>query len=354
MMQDHNNPMGLAGFEFLEFATPDFGKLRTQFEAMGFKQTAKHPERAIYLFQQGDIRFIVNTQPASLAEHFAYEHGASCCGMGFRVKNAQEAFTRAVTLGATPFTSTVNPGELKFPAIFGIGGSVIYFIDDAHAKAFYQDTLKLPADAPLIPGVGLQFIDHLTHNLRRGNMDIWYEYYQRLFNFKQIRFFNIKGQQTGLISRAIASPDGKIKIPLNESTDQNSQIEEFIHDFHGEGIQHMALTTDNIYQTVALMREHGVLFMEVPDTYYEAIDERLPGHGEAIPDLHKEAILIDGTTDSVPPKLLLQIFTMPMLGPVFFEIIQRKGDEGFGEGNFQALFEAIERDQIRRGVLPNK
>ncbi len=351
-MHDNDNPMGLDGFAFLEFTTPDFPRLKQQFEALGFTQVAKHMSRAIYVFAQGHIRFIVNQQPASLAEHFAHVHGASCCGMGFRVKDAKMAFEMAVDLGATPFTSTVNPGELRFPAIFGIGGSVIYFVDDAHAAEFYHNTMGLPEDFVAPHGTGLIHLDHLTHNLKQGHMDIWFDYYHRLFNFRQIRFFEIKGAQTGLVSRALASPDGKIKIPLNESTDPYSQIEEFIRDFHGEGIQHMALTTENIYETVAMLRERGIQFMEVPDTYYAYIDNRLPGHGENIDALRNGAILIDGETTSPPPKLLLQIFTMPMLGPVFFEIIQRKGDEGFGEGNFKALFEAIERDQIKRGVLP--
>ena len=248
----------------------------------------------------------------------------------------------------------MNPGELRFPAIFGIGGSVIYFVDDANAAIFYQNMMGLPSDFTPPQGLGLENIDHVTHNLRRGNMDTWYQYYHRLFNFKEIRFFDIKGAQTGLISRAIASPNGKIKIPLNEATDSHSQIEEFIRDFHGEGIQHMALSTSNIYETVAAMRQRGVHFMDVPDTYYDTIDERLAGHNENVAALRREAILIDGVTSDYPPRVLLQIFTMPMLGPVFFEIIQRKGDEGFGEGNFQALFEAIERDQIRRGVLPKE
>lgn len=349
----NDDPMVLCGIDFLEFATPDFPKLKQQFEALGFTRVAYTADDGIHLFQQGNIRFIVNMQLASLAEHFAHDHGASCCGMGFKVKDAQAAFAEAINLGATPFTSTVNPGELKFPAIFGIGGSVIYFVDDHNASSFYQDVLKLSKDTSNPEGAGLKRIDHLTHNLRKGHMDVWYEYYHRLFQFDEIRFFDIKGLQTGLISRAIASPNRTVKIPLNEPTDEYSQIQEFINAFHGEGIQHIALTTDDIYQTVATLRENGIDFMEVPDTYYEHIAERLPGHGENTEQLKQLAILIDGTTEPAPPKLLLQIFTNTMLGPVFFEIIQRKGDEGFGEGNFRALFEAIERDQIRRGVIPD-
>lgn len=352
-MMSHDDPMVLFGIDFLEFATLDFPKLKRQFEALGFTQVASTSEGGIYLFQQGNIRFVINMQPASLAEHFAHDHGASCCGMGFKVKDAQAAFAQAIYLGATPFTSTVNPGELKFPAIFGIGGSVIYFVDDNNAKAFYQGVLQLPKDAPEPLGAGLTRIDHLTHNLRKGHMDVWYNYYHRLFQFDEIRFFDIKGLQTGLISRAIASPNRTVKIPLNEPTDKYSQIQEFINDFHGEGIQHIAMTTDDIYQTVAILLEKGIDFMEVPDTYYEHIAERLPNHGENTEKLQQLAILIDGATTPAPPKLLLQIFTNTMLGPVFFEIIQRKGDEGFGEGNFKALFEAIERDQIRRGVIPD-
>lgn len=348
----NKNMMGLDGFSFIEFATPEREKLQAQFKALGFVKVAHHKNKAITLYKQGDILFFINTEKVSLAERFAIEHGNSACGMGFYVRNAHEAFELAVSNGASPFTITVNPGEMHLPAIYGIGGSVLYFVDKENFPAYLQENYSFyqPIDTPC-PGVGLIDIDHLTHNLKRGQMDRWMAFYQDIFNFEQIRYFDIKGQKTGLISRAMGAPDNKIKIPLNEGTEADSQIEEFLREFKGEGIQHIAMTTDDIYTTVEALRKNGVIFMDVPDTYYEMIDERLPNHGEDLQRMHKNYILIDGESAVSPKRLLLQIFTENMLGPVFFEIIQRKGDEGFGEGNFKALFESIERDQIRRGVV---
>jgi 4-hydroxyphenylpyruvate dioxygenase len=347
-----NNPIGLDGFSFLEFATKDRALLEAQFQALGFTRIARHKSKAITLHKQGQILFFINTEKASLAEQFSYAHGASACGMGFNVRDAKASFEAAVNRGASPFPMTVNPGELHFPAIFGIGGSIVYFSDQALFNHYLAENFIFTT--PLeetCTGVGLKYIDHLTHNLQQGHMDIWYRYYHDIFNFEQIRYFDIQGKKTGLVSRAMGAPDNKIKIPLNEGTEQDSQIEEFIRDFKGEGIQHIALSTDDIYQTVADLRKNGIDFMDVPDTYYEMIDERLPHHGEDIARMNQAYILIDGDTQVVPKRLLLQIFTKNMLGPVFFEIIQRKGDEGFGEGNFKALFESIERDQMRRGVI---
>lgn len=346
--------MGTIGFAFIEYATPQRALLEQQFQQMGFHVAGSHRHKSVTHYIQGEINFLINTEPKSHAQRFAEKHGASACGMGFRVEDASYAYDRALKLGAKIFS---NP-DLPFPAIEGIGGAPLYFVDNQHGT---DNPLWLPVDDGRTQrptptsmknrGVGLGHIDHLTHNVNRGRMDYWADFYTDLFNFSQIRYFNIEGQKTGLISRAMGSPCGKIKIPLNESKDDQSQIEEFIQQFHGEGIQHIALTTENIFESVESLREHGIRFMDVPDTYYEMIEERLPKHGEDLARLHKNFILIDGDTRQQPKKTLLQIFTHPMLGPVFFEIIQRKGDEGFGEGNFQALFESIERDQIRRGVI---
>lgn len=346
------NPIGLDGFSFLEFATPDRKTLESQFAALGFTKIATHKRKAITIHKQHHIVFLINTEKASLAEQFAHAHGPSACAMGFNVKDAKQAFEKAVANGASPFTITVNPGELHFPAIFGIGGSIIYFTDKALLENYFNEHFDFTEPYhDNCPGAGLLEIDHLTHNLAQGHMEIWRHYYQDIFNFEQIRYFDIKGKQTGLISHAMGAPDGKIKIPLNEGTEEDSQIEEFLRDFKGEGIQHVALTTNDIYKTVESLRANGIQFMDVPDTYYEMIEDRLPHHGEDLARMHKNYILIDGETKTPPKKLLLQIFTQNMLGPVFFEIIQRKGDEGFGEGNFKALFESIERDQLRRGVI---
>lgn len=345
-MQTNNNPCGLDGFAFLEFSGPDKNKLHRQFTEMGFQAVATHKDQDITLFKQGDIEFIVNAAPHCQAAAHATTHGAGACAMGFKVKDAQAAFQYAISHGATAFVDTPATHH-GLPAIEAIGGSVIYFVDDTCKPFANQWNFSLTEP---VPGNGLMFIDHLTHNVFRGNMDKWAAFYASIFNFQEIRFFNIKGKMTGLVSRALGSPCGKIKIPLNESKDDLSQIEEFLHEYKGEGIQHIALASKDIYKTVNGLRKQGVKFLDVPDTYYEMIEDRLPWHTEPVSLLNEEKILIDGEID---PKdgLLLQIFTENIFGPVFFEIIQRKGNQGFGEGNFQALFEAIERDQVKRGTL---
>ncbi len=343
-----NNPCGLDGFAFLEFSGPDKTRLQQQFVEMGFYPSATHAHQDITLYQQGNIQFIVNAASNCQAARHIKAHGSGACAMGFNVQNASLAFDYAIQHGAIPFTDSEHAHH-GLLAIEAIGGSVIYFVDK-HSQPFAGQWIKTPAPSDLETSCGLTFIDHLTHNVYRGNMDKWAAFYESIFNFKEIRFFNITGKMTGLISRALASPCQKIKIPLNESKDNHSQIEEFLHDYQGEGIQHIALNTNNIYHTVSQLRHQGVNFLDVPDTYYEMIEERLPWQSEPITELQKEQILIDGGKDA-KEGLLLQIFTKNMLGPVFFEIIQRKGNDGFGEGNFQALFEAIERDQIKRGTL---
>lgn len=351
----HENPMGLDGFEFVEYTSVDPQKLAQQFEELGFAAIAKHKSKNVTLFRQGVTNFILNAEPTGYAAEFAKAHGPSACAMGFRVKDANFAFKRALKLGAEAFETPIESGELRLPAIKGIGGSLIYFIDQYGSQTIYDtDFEKIPGTDENPVGVGLTYIDHLTHNVERGNMDTWAEFYIKLFNFREIRYFDIEGNHTGLISRAMSSPCNKIRIPLNEAKDDLSQIEEFLHEFNGEGIQHIAMGTNDIYDTVEQLRKHDIDFLDVPDVYYEMIQDRLPDHGEDVERLNKNYILIDGTTTAGKHELLLQIFTNTMLGPVFFEIIQRKGDEGFGEGNFSALFESIERDQIRRGVIKEK
>lgn len=341
------NPCGLKGFAFLEFSAPDKTLLQRTFEAMGFRLAAIHPSLDISLYEQGQIQFIINHATHCQAEKHATQHGAGACAMGFEVENAALAYKAAIARGAEPFDETGDV-QHQLPAIQAIGGSVIYFVD-ANNKPFSRQWEPVTAPAK-IESTGLLRIDHLTHNVYRGNMDKWAQFYERIFNFHEIRFFDIKGQATGLISRALASPCGNIKIPLNESKDDISQIEEFLHEYHGEGIQHIALSTDTIYETIHQMRQNGITFLDVPDTYYDMIASRLPWHKEPLDRLREERLLIDGETDPAH-GLLLQLFTQNIFGPAFFEIIQRKGNDGFGEGNFTALFEAIERDQMRRGVL---
>jgi 4-hydroxyphenylpyruvate dioxygenase len=344
-----DNPMGTDGFEFVEYTGPDPQALASLFERMGFVAAARHRSKNVTLYKQGDVNFILNAEAESFAQAFARLHGPSVCAIAFRVDDAAKAYERAIALGAKPVRGKVGPMELNIPAIEGIGGSLIYLVDRYGEHTIYDvDFIPLIDNKP--PGVGLTHIDHLTHNVHRGRMALWAEFYERLFSFREIRYFDIEGKLTGLRSKAMTSPDGKIRIPINESADDKSQIAEYLAAYRGEGIQHIALGARDIYATVEALRGGNITFMSVPDTYYEMVDSRIPGHGEARTRLQQDRILIDGAP-AEGQGLLLQIFTDMVIGPIFFEIIQRKGNEGFGEGNFRALFESIERDQIRRGVL---
>ena len=358
------NPIGLDGFEFVEFCAPDKGVLEPVFEAMGFAHVANHRSKDVQLWRQGGINLLTNYELGSAAAYFAAEHGASACGMAFRVKDAAKAYDELLSRGAEPVANVPGPMELRIPAIKGIGGAIVYLVDryDANeaaggtstALSIYDIDFDYLPDVDRYPeGAGFLRIDHLTHNVYNGRMAYWADYYERLFNFREIRFFDIKGEYTGLTSKALTAPDGKIRIPLNEEGEGGKgQIEEFLRHFNGEGIQHIALICDDLVTAWDRLKEFGVPFMTAPpQTYYEMLDERLPGHGEAVNDLQARGILLDGTVEDGRPRLLLQIFAEAQVGPVFFEFIQRKGDDGFGEGNFKALFESIERDQIKRGVL---
>ena len=350
-----SNPMGLMGFEFVEFASPTPNLLEPLFETMGFTLVARHRSKHVLLYRQGGINFIVNNEPRSLAGYFAAEHGPSACGLAFRVKDSHKAYALALELGAQPVDIPTGPMELRLPAIKGIGGAPLYLIDRFEdGRSIYDIDFEFIADVERRPyGHGLKLIDHLTHNVYRGRMVYWAGFYERLFNFREMRYFDIKGAHTGLTSKAMTAPDGRIRIPLNEESSKGAgQIEEFLMQFNGEGIQHVALLTDDLMASVDSLQLAGIPLMTAPnDVYYEMLNERLPGHGQAVPELQARGILLDGTTQGGTPRLLLQIFSQTLLGPVFFEFIQRKGDDGFGEGNFKALFESIERDQVRRGVL---
>ncbi len=342
------NPMGTDGFEFIEYTAPDTRALEELFRAMGFAAVARHRSKDVLLYRQGDINFILNREPQSFAQAFARVHGPSVCAFAMRVKDAARTYEHAVALGAEPYEGRVGPMELNIPAIRGIGRSLIYLVDRYGERSIYDvDFVPLAHTSPA-PGVGLRHVDHITHNVHKGRMDQWAGFYERLFGFKEIRYFDIHGQATGLKSRAMVSPCGKIRIPINEPADEKSQIQEYLEAYHGEGIQHIALATEDIYRTVEALRTTGMRFMRTPATYYEGIEARLPKHGEDLERLRRNEILIDGAPQQ---GLLLQIFTETVIGPIFFEIIERKGNQGFGEGNFQALFEAIERDQMARGVL---
>ncbi|MBY0336599.1 MAG: 4-hydroxyphenylpyruvate dioxygenase [Acetobacteraceae bacterium] len=348
------NPMGTDGFEFVEFTGPDTAHLESVFTRLGFAQVARHRSKDVTLWRQGEVNFILNAEPSSFATAFGRVHGPSACAMAFRVADAAYAFERAVSLGARPFHGRVGPMELNIPAIEGIGGSLIYFVDRyGPAGSIYDVDFRFFANGDGIverhpQGHGLTVIDHLTHNVHRGRMDAWAGFYERLFNFSEIRYFDIEGKLTGLKSKAMTSPCGQIRIPINESADDKSQIEEYLRAYNGEGIQHIAMGTTDIYASVEGLRAQSVRFLDTPDTYYELLPKRLPDTGEDLARMARNRILMDGSPSG---GRLLQIFTETVIGPIFFELIQRKGDQGFGEGNFRALFESIELDQVRRGVL---
>ena len=343
------NPIGTDGFEFVEYTANNTQKLAALFETLGFVAVARHRSKDVTLYQQGAINFIINHEPDSFARAFARVHGPSVCAFGIRVQDAAYALKRAVKHGARAYHGRVGPMELNIPAIRGVGGSLIYLVDRYDKPSIYDvDFIRLDNAPAKVEGAGLTHVDHLTHNVHAGRMDHWARFYQRLFHFREIRYFNIRGQKTGLRSRAMVSPCGKIRIPINEPSDQKSQIKEYLEAYHGEGIQHIAIASKDIYTTVSALSGRGMRFLDVPKAYYDKINARLPGHEEDLERLRQNHILIDGQPGG---GLLLQIFTKTVIGPVFFEIIQRKGDEGFGEGNFRALFEAMEQDQMERGVL---
>jgi 4-hydroxyphenylpyruvate dioxygenase len=361
------NPMGTDGFEFIEYAAPDPKAMGELFERMGFRPVAKHRHKNVTLYRQGGINFIINAEPDSFAQRFARQHGPSICAIAFRVQDAKAAYERAVSLGAWGYAGVAGPGELNIPAIKGIGDSLIYLVDRWRGKngaqegdigniGFYDVDFEalpgIPSKEALNPaGFGLTYIDHLTHNVHRGRMGEWSEFYERLFNFREIRYFDIEGQSTGVKSKAMTSPCGKIRIPINEEGNEKSgQIQEYLDMYRGEGIQHIALGSTNLYDTVDALQFAGVKLLNTSETYYELLPKRIPGLAENIADLQSRNILVDGD----PGELLLQIFSENQLGPIFFEFIQRKGNEGFGEGNFKALFETMELDQMRRGVLATK
>ncbi|MEW9581041.1 4-hydroxyphenylpyruvate dioxygenase [Paraburkholderia sp. DGU8] len=357
------NPLGTDGFEFIEYTAPDPKALGKLFEQMGFTAVARHRHKDVTLYRQGEINFIVNGEQDSFAQRFARLHGPSICAIAFRVQDAAKAYKQALEKGAWGFDNKTGPMELNIPAIKGIGDSLIYFVDRWRGKngaepgsignidIYDVDFEPIAGANPNPVGHGLTYIDHLTHNVHRGRMQEWAEFYERLFNFREVRYFDIEGKVTGVKSKAMTSPCGKIRIPINEEGSETAgQIQEYLDAYHGEGIQHIALGTRDIYRTVDGLRAANISLLDTIDTYYELVDRRVPNHGEPLDELRKRKILIDGA----PDDLLLQIFTENQIGPIFFEIIQRKGNQGFGEGNFKALFESIELDQIRRGVVQDK
>lgn len=344
--QNLDNPIGLEGMEFIEYASREPEKLEKLFVQLGFQKTGVHKSKKVSLYSQGGVHFVLNCENDSFAQQFSHAHGPSVCATGFRVKDAKKALEIAVARGARPCPPSPHH---SFPAIYGIGDSVVYFVDEySHTspyKAYEKDFNMLTKDP--VPGVGMTVIDHLTNNVPAGEMQVWCDFYEKIFNFREVRYFDIKGKATGLYSKVMRSPCNKIIIPINEPTGQKSQIQEYLDEYKGSGIQHIALLTNDIVKTVSQLRENGVDFLDTPDTYYELIPKRLSNVTEDIDQLRELRILVDGDEEGY----LLQIFSKTVIGPIFYEIIQRKNHSGFGEGNFQALFDSIEEDQRRRGYI---
>lgn len=344
------NPMGVDGFEFIEYASPNPEELRALFRKLGFKAVARHRSKDVTLYRQGDVNFLINAEPESFAQRYAYAHGPSICSMAFRVEDSKKAYKHALANGGQAVPSDAGPMELNIPAIEGIGGSRLYLVDRYGEQTIYDvDFVPYSDDADNeVEDCGMLMIDHLTHNVYQGRMSYWAEFYENIFNFRELKYFDIDGKKTGLTSKAMTSPCGKIHIPLNESKDGKSQIVEYLTEYRGEGIQHVAFGTKNIYKTVDHLRANEVSLQDTLDTYFDLINDRIDKHDEDIEELRRRRILIDGSEEE---GILLQIFTNTVIGPIFFEMIQRKGNNGFGEGNFKALFESIELDQMRRGVI---
>lgn len=345
------NPAGTDGFEFVEFAHPEPEELRALFARMGYEKVAKHKLMDIELWQQGDVTYVLNAEADSFGARFVAEHGPCAPSMGWRVADAQIAFERAISRGAEPYEGAGK--VLDVPAIYGIGGSLIYFVDQYYDTSPYNDEYEWLAQSKP-RGVGFFYLDHLTHNVHKGNMDTWFKFYGDLFKFKEIRFFDIEGKFTGLLSRALTSPCGRIRIPINEDRGETGQIVAYLRKYKGEGIQHIAVGSDDLYGSTDAIAENGLKFMPgPPESYYDLSKTRVVGHEEPIDRMKKHGILIDGegVVDGAETKILLQIFSKTVIGPIFFEFIQRKGDDGFGEGNFKALFESIEQEQINSGEL---
>lgn len=341
------NPIGLNGFSFLEFAAPNPADLTVVLERFGFRHKAQDNSRTVALYTQGGINLIINNKLESCAATLGRRHGPLVSAMGWRVRDAEFAFWESVRRGAKPFENT--EAGLGIPAIYGIGDSLIYFVDDEGAEKLYSRFFIANPDYVEDTAASLQFIDHLDHIVRIGRMKYWAAFYEKVFNFRQIDYYNIEAKVTGLVFTAMGSPCGKMAIPIGESAKGRSFVKEYLEKFQGEGVNHVAFHTDNLCEAVEYMHARGQKFLPISEKYYKTVNERVPGHREDVERLKKNGILIDGDTEGY----LLQIFTIkePTLDPLFFEFITRRSFQGFGEGNVTTLFEALETDQFRRGYL---
>lgn len=343
------NPIGLNGVDFIEYSGPDAQFFDQLFRRYAFKEVARVHGKNIKLYRQGDINYIINCEPQTFAMDFAKAHGPCVCATGFRVIDADHAFQTAVARGAKPYEGNDRQkGATPFPAIYGIGDSLIYFMDEKNQHKLYNEIFQVKEEDRAPTGVGFKVIDHFTNNVPRGEMQKWCDFYTKVLNFREARYFDIRGTKTGLLSKVMRSPCGKFSVPINEPTEAKSQIQEYLDEYKGSGIQHIALLTDDIVRSLEALKSSEIQFLTPPPhSYYEMLNDRVPNVTEDLDRLEKNAILVDGDQHGY----LLQIFTKNNIGPIFYELIQRKGHDGFGDGNFQALFDAIERDQKERGYL---
>ncbi len=341
------NPTGLLGIEFIEFTGPNPEYFDRIFKGLGFSKLKSHPERKIVLYQQNKINFLLNQESAGFASDFASKHGQSVSALGFRVKDAKTAFDEAVRRGATPYSNEYGEKPYGWYAIFGVGDSLIYFVDQENIENQRFVDLETPEQ---VADKGFLCIDHLTNNVFKGTMGQWSAFYKDIFGFREIRYFDIKGEKTGLTSFALKSPCDTFAIPINEGNEDKSQIEEYLREYKGAGVQHIALLTGDLLGSLDQMAQdadQAIQTLDISDDYYEEVFQRVPNVVEDPKRIQQHQVLVDGDEKGY----LLQIFTRNLFGPVFFEMIQRKNHQSFGEGNFGALFKSIERDQERRGVL---
>lgn len=347
-MTEVNNPLKLCGIEFTEYATPDSDFMENAFYGFGFSKTKKFKGRDIDYFNQNDIHFLLNNEQAGFSREFAKSHGPAICSMGWRVEDANFAFEEAVKRGAKSAEHEAN--KLPYPAIYGIGDSLIYFVDKFGAKgSIYEDDFE-PLEEPVMnPDKGFLRVDHLTNNVYQGTMEKWANFYKEIFGFTEVRYFDIKGEKSALVSYALASPCGQFCIPINEGKGKNNnQIDEYLDEYNGPGVQHLAFITDDLVGSLDQLDKNIIDTLNIVPEYYDDVFKRIPWVKEDHKRIQDHQILVDSQKEN---SYLLQIFTKNIFGPIFIEMIQREDDQGFGEGNFTALFKSIELNQIERGVL---
>lgn len=344
------NPLNMNGIAFVEFSTDHPQKMEKLFYDFGFSKVAKHGDKNIDLFLQNRIVFLLNYEKKSFAHKFQSSHGPSICSMGWRVKNAQKALEEAVKRGAREAKNVDYFENGKaVPAIYGIGDSLIYFIDHEETEKFAYKRIgfELLQDPVIQQDKGFLLIDHLTNNVYKGTMQKWATFYKEIFGFEEVRYFDIRGKKTGLTSYALRSPCGTFCIPINEADEAKSQINEYLEEYKGPGVQHLAFLTKDLLKSIRALESTEIKTLDIEPNYYKNVFTRVPNVKEDKKEIERLNVLVDGDEEGY----LLQIFTKNLVGPIFVELIQRQNHLSFGEGNFQALFDSIERDQMKRGVL---